>query len=135
MKFVNPSTAAIQRLLAESKTIAVVGLSDDPSRPSHDVSRSMQDFGYRILPINPALHSWRGVPAYADLGAAVATLGPGERIDIVNVFRRPARVGENPEDAACLQAKGRQRVKREGRPCCEVERQQEHVVAPKEREK
>jgi len=94
VKFVNPSAAAIQRLLAESKTIAVVGLSDDPSRPSHDVSRSMQDFGYRILPINPALRTWRGVPAYADLGAAFATLGPGERIDIVNVFRRPARVGE-----------------------------------------
>ena len=54
----------------------------------------MQDFGYRILPINPALQTWRGVPAYANLAAAAATLGPDERIDIVNVFRRPARVGE-----------------------------------------
>jgi predicted CoA-binding protein len=92
--FSNPPPAAIQRLLATSKIIAVVGLSDNPARPSHDVSQSMRGFGYRILPVNPALTSWEGQPAYPNLAAAAAALAPHERIDIVNVFRRPARVGD-----------------------------------------
>jgi uncharacterized protein len=92
--FSNPPPAAIQRLLATSKIIAVIGLSDNPARPSHDVSQSMRGFGYRILPVNPALTSWEGLPAYPNLTAAAAALAPGERIDIVNVFRRPALVGD-----------------------------------------
>ena len=53
--FSNPPPAAIQRLLATSKIIAVIGLSDNPARPSYDVSQSMRGFGYRILPVNPSL--------------------------------------------------------------------------------
>jgi predicted CoA-binding protein len=94
LKFANPPPAAIQRLLATSKIIAVIGLSDNPARPSHDVSQSMRGFGYRILPVNPALTAWQGLPAYPNLTAAAAALAPGERIDIVNVFRRPAPVGD-----------------------------------------
>jgi uncharacterized protein len=91
--FHNPPLADIRALLRASHTIAVVGISDNPARPSHRVTTSMRDFGYRILPVNPALSEWQGIPAHPTLASAAQALGPGERIDIVNVFRRPARVG------------------------------------------
>ena len=78
----------------------MVGLSDDPARPSHGVARKMVGYGYRILPLNPTLTQWEGRPAYPDLDAAVASLDAGERIDIVNVFRRPLQVGKIVDD--CL---------------------------------
>jgi predicted CoA-binding protein len=92
--FQNPPRDTIRQMLTRARTIAVVGLSDNPARPSHGVSRSMQEFGYRIVPVNPALSAWQGVTAYPSVTAAVEALGPGTPIDIVNVFRRPARVGE-----------------------------------------
>ena len=91
-RFQNPSPQAIRELLDRSHTLAVVGLSDDPSRPSFGVSRSMREMGYRILPVNPSLRDWQGSPAFPTIAAAAAALAPGERIDIVNVFRRPAQV-------------------------------------------
>jgi len=91
--FRNPSVAAIRELLRATQTIAVVGISDNPARPSFGVTTSMRGFGYRILPVNPALTQWQGIPAHPTLEAAVQTLRPHERIDIVNVFRRPAQVG------------------------------------------
>jgi uncharacterized protein len=99
--FRNPAMADIRELLRVSRTIAVIGISDNPGRPSFGVSESMRDFGYRILPVNPALSQWQGIPAYPTLAAAAQALGPDERIDIVNVFRRPARVGDVVEQ--CLQ--------------------------------
>ncbi len=98
--FRNPPRAEIVGLLERSHTIAVVGLSDDPARPSYGVSRSMRSFGYRIVPVNPSLEVWEGLPAYPSLDAAAAALGPHERIDIVNVFRRPAQVDHLVDD--CL---------------------------------
>ena len=100
MTFTNPPPAAIRALLRASKTIAVVGLSDNPARPSHEVSLSMRGYGYRIVPINPSLQSWEGVPAYPDLEAAMGALGPDEHVDIVNVFRRPAQLDKVVDD--CL---------------------------------
>jgi len=91
--FHNPPLVAIHNLLRGARTIAVIGLSDNPARPSYEVSRSMRDFGYHILPVNPTIDAWEGVPAYPTLDAAVAALGPDEKIDIVNVFRRPLQVG------------------------------------------
>ncbi len=99
--FRNPATADIRALLRTSRTIAVIGISDNPARPSFGVTESMRDFGYRILPVNPALTQWEGIPAYPTLAAAVQALGPDERIDIVNVFRRPAQVGDVVDQ--CLQ--------------------------------
>ena len=90
--FRNPAMADIRELLRASRTIAVVGISDNPVRPSFGVTKSMREFGYRILPVNPALTEWEGIAAYPTLEAAVQALGPGDRIDIVNVFRRPALV-------------------------------------------
>jgi predicted CoA-binding protein len=92
MPFTNPSREEIERLLATARTIAVVGLSDDPLRTSHGVSAAMQRWGYRILPVNPAIGAALGQPAHPSLAAAVAALPPGECIDLVNVFRRPAHV-------------------------------------------
>lgn len=90
--FQNPSVREIRDLLARSRTLAVVGLSDDPARPSFGVTQSMRQMGYRILPVNPTLQEWQGLPAFPTIAAAAAALGPDERIDIVNVFRRPAQV-------------------------------------------
>lgn len=73
---------AIADLLQRAKTIAVVGLSDNPLRPSHGVSAYMQGQGYRIIPVNPNIQSCLGEKAYASLSDVP------EKIDIVNIFRR-----------------------------------------------
>jgi len=90
--FVNPSPGEIAQLLRSARTIAVVGLSADPTRPSHGVARALQRFGYRIIPVNPALESVLGEPAVASLGQLPEVLGRDERVDIVDVFRRPEHV-------------------------------------------
>jgi predicted CoA-binding protein len=76
----------IGRLLGRVKTIAVVGLSDDPMRPSHGVSFYMQQQGYRIIPVNPTISEALGEQSYPDLASVP------EQIDLVNVFRRPEHV-------------------------------------------
>src|ERR1700690_1921055 len=80
------SSDPIADLLQRSKTIAVVGLSRNPMRPSHGVTAYMQSHGYRIIPINPQIEECLGEKAYAsllDLPTDVAA-----KIDIVNIFRR-----------------------------------------------
>jgi predicted CoA-binding protein len=81
-------TDPITELLKRAKNIAVVGLSDDPLRASHGVSAYMQDHGYRIIPVNPQIESCLGERAYGSL------LEVPEKIDIVNIFRRPEFVEE-----------------------------------------
>lgn len=75
-------------LLTKAKTIAVVGLSDDPSKPSHDVSLYLQSKGYRVVPINPKLSEVLGERSYPSLSEAAKH----EKIDLVDVFRRPEAV-------------------------------------------
>ncbi len=90
----NPSpTDEIGKLLKAAKTIAVVGLSDSPLRPSHGVSAYMQSNGYRIIPVNPAIKGALGEKAVASLSEIK------EKIDIVDVFRRSEFVPEVVEDA------------------------------------
>ena len=72
----------IRELLQRAKTIAVVGLSDNPLRPSHGVSAYMQSQGYRIIPVNPECEEVLGEKSYPSL------LEVPEKVDIVNVFRR-----------------------------------------------
>ena len=103
MSFANPPFEAIAALLRSARTIAVVGLSANPARPSHRVARAMQRLGYRIIPVNPALGSWEGVKAAGTLGAAYEALAPGERIDIVDVFRRPEHIAAIVDDCIRLQ--------------------------------
>ncbi|HEY6182491.1 MAG TPA: CoA-binding protein [Terriglobales bacterium] len=86
-------TDAITDLLKRSKTIAVVGLSNSPLRPSHGVSAYMQTHGYRIIPVNPQIKGSLGERARASL------LDVEEKIDIVNVFRRSEFVDEVVDQA------------------------------------
>ena len=88
----DPITALLQR----SKTIAVVGLSNSPLRPSHGVSAYMQTHGYRIIPVNPQVKEVLGEKAYPSL------LDVPEKIDIVNIFRRPEYVEEIVDQAIQL---------------------------------
>src|SRR6267154_1700871 len=83
-----PQTDLVTELLRKAKTIAVVGLSSNPMRPSHGVTAYMQSQGYRIIPVNPHIESCLGEKAYASL------LEVPEKIDIVNIFRRPDFVEE-----------------------------------------
>ncbi len=91
-----PQSDPITELLKNSKTIAVVGLSDNPMRPSHGVSAYMQSHGYRIIPVNPHIKNSLGEKAYASL------LNVPEKIDIVNVFRRSEFVEEAVDQAIQL---------------------------------
>ena len=88
----------IDRILRETKTIAVVGLSDKPDRDSFRVSKYMQGVGYTIVPINPEVQSVLGERAYPTLDAAAAE----HKIDLVNVFRKPTYVPEVVKDAMRL---------------------------------
>ncbi|HYM43479.1 MAG TPA: CoA-binding protein [Steroidobacteraceae bacterium] len=90
--FANPSADEIGQLLRAAHTIAVVGLSPDRTRPSHGVARALQRFGYRIIPVNPYAETVLGQPAVPTLGQLPEVLGPGEQVDIVDVFRRPQHV-------------------------------------------
>jgi uncharacterized protein len=87
---------SIAELLKRARTIAVVGLSDNPLRPSHGVSAYMQSHGYRIIPVNPQIKGCLGEKAYASL------LDVPEKIDIVNIFRRPEYVEEIVDEAIQL---------------------------------
>jgi uncharacterized protein len=86
----------IGRLLSAVKTIAVVGLSNDPMRPSHGVSSYMQQQGYRIIPVNPTISEALGERSYPDLASVP------EEIDLVNVFRRPDYVPAIVDEAIRL---------------------------------
>lgn len=91
-----PKSDAIRDLLSRARTIAVVGLSDSPLRPSHGVSAYMQAQGYKIIPVNPQIHEALGEKSYASL------LEVPEKIDIVNIFRRSEFVEEVVDQAIQL---------------------------------
>ena len=90
----------IREILENTKTIAVIGLSDKPGRARLGVSRFMQQQGYRIIPVNPLKRSVLGEQAYATLDDAYTALN-GE-IDLVNVFRAPEFVPEIVKDVMRL---------------------------------
>jgi hypothetical protein len=89
-------TDPITELLKRAKTIAVVGLSSDPMRVSYGVTAYMQSQGYRIIPVNPQIESCLGEKAYPSL------LDVPEKIDVVNIFRRPQFVEEIVDQAIQL---------------------------------
>src|SRR2546421_10938474 len=90
---------AITKILEESKTIAVVGLSSNPMRPSHGVTEYMKGAGYRIIPVNPNETEVLGEKSYARLEDVP------DKIDIVNVFRRAEEVPPVVESAIRVGAK------------------------------
>ena len=90
----------IAELLTRAKTIAVVGLSDSPMRPSYGVSAYMQDAGYKIIPVNPQIAEALGEKSYPSLLEIPHEIA--EKIDIVDVFRRPEYVDEIVDDVIQL---------------------------------
>ena len=93
------STETIRRILDECRTIAVVGLSSDPSRASNSVSGYMRRQGYRVIPVNPNETSVFGEKSYPDLSAVK------EQIDLVDVFRRSDEAGKAVDEAIAVGAK------------------------------
>lgn len=90
--FRNPDQAAIEKLLRTARTIAVVGLSADPSRPSFRVAQELQRYGYRIIPVNPAADTILGERAVPDLDYLADVMPAGAKPDVIEVFRRPEHV-------------------------------------------
>jgi uncharacterized protein len=89
----------IERLLRDSHTIAVVGLSPNPMRPSHGVARYLQRAGYRIIPVNPAVTEVLGERSYPCLRDVP------DAIDLVDIFRRSVYVGAIVDDAIAVGAR------------------------------
>lgn len=98
-EFVTPGGDPITEILNKSKTIAVVGLSSNPMRPSHEVSEYMQSAGYRIIPVNPKETEVLGENSYARLEDVP------EKVDVVNIFRRAEEVPPVVESAIRIGAK------------------------------
>jgi hypothetical protein len=87
--FDNPTKTEIEAFLKRIRSIAVLGLSEAPGKPSHHVAEELQKFGYRIVPVNPTAKEILGERAWPDLESALAGAGP---VDVVDVFRRPEHV-------------------------------------------
>jgi len=90
---------AIQRVLFDAKTIAIVGLSSNPLRPSNFVGFYLQRHGYRVIPVNPRETEVLGERSFASLREVPVA------VDIVDVFRAPAALPEVARDAVAIHAK------------------------------
>ncbi len=88
----------IEKVIKESQTIAVVGLSPNPQRPSYGVARYLQQQGYRIIPVNPTVAEVLGEKSYPDLSSIP------EHIDVVDIFRRSEDVPPIVEEAIKVKA-------------------------------
>ena len=91
--------AGLRRLLANSRTIAVVGMSANPDRPSNEVARYLRHAGYTVIPVNPAYPEILGEPCYPSLREVPVA------IDLVDVFRNPDDVLPIVDDAIAIGAK------------------------------
>jgi predicted CoA-binding protein len=100
----------MRRMLTESRTIAIVGASPRPDRPSHGVLRTLVAAGWLILPVNPMPEALRdgvaGLPCFPTLRAAAASLSFGEKVDLVDVFRRSEECEEVAREAVAIGARG-----------------------------
>jgi predicted CoA-binding protein len=101
LKAVVPGDRELRTLLGEARTIAVVGLSSRPGRPSLDIAAYLQERGYRIVPINPRETEVLGEPAYPSLLDVPDELA----IDVVDVFRRAEDTPDVARDAVMIGAK------------------------------
>jgi predicted CoA-binding protein len=88
-----------RKVLADCKTVAIVGLSDDPQRASHRIGKYLKENGYKIVPVNPNLSEVLGEKAYPDLASI-----PFE-VDLVDVFRRQADIDAVVEEALKINPK------------------------------
>lgn len=99
MTWENPANETVKNILETAKTIAVVGLSANPEKTSHQIAKIMQAQGYRIIPVNPTLDKVLGEKAYPSLPDIP------EKVDIVNVFRRPEYLPQLAKEAALTNCK------------------------------
>ena len=86
-------------ILRRFHRVAVVGISADPTRPSHEVASYLRDAGYEILPINPTLANWEGRPCFPDLHAAPPP------VELVDIFRRSELAGAAVDEAITVGAR------------------------------
>ena len=89
----------IRKILTTARTIAVVGLSNKPDRPSYEVAEYLKGVGYRIIPVNPTIKEALGEKAYASLRDI------REKVDVVQIFRRPEDVPAVVDEAIAIGAK------------------------------
>ncbi|WP_077596441.1 CoA-binding protein [Oceanobacillus kimchii] len=94
MTWQNPTNEKLSSILQAAKTIAVVGLSNNQDKTAYQISHRMQQLGYKIIPINPTVDEVLGEKAYPTLAEVP------EKIDIINVFRRPEHLPDVAKDAA-----------------------------------
>ena len=97
--FTDPAPGVLDAIFRNARTIAVVGLSDNPGRPSYGVAAYLQKKGYRIVPVNPAVPEVLGEKAYGNL------LTIPDSIDVVDVFRQSQHVPPIVEEAIAIGAK------------------------------
>ena len=96
--FDNPTKPEIEALLRRIRSIAILGLSETPGKPSHHVAEELQKFGYRIVPVNPTATEILGERAWPDLESALKSTS----VDVVDVFRRPEHVAAIVDDCIRL---------------------------------
>lgn len=94
--FENPTDDELRALLARVKTVAVVGLSPNAARPSHRIAKRLQEWGYRVIPVRPAVSEVLGERAYACLSDV-----PGP-VDLVDVFRSADEIGPIVDECIAL---------------------------------
>ena len=95
----NPSDQELRDLLTRTRTIAMIGASSNPEKPSHGIMQRLQEVGYRVIPINPRETEVLGERAFASLSDS------GEPIDVVDVFRRPEDTPAIADEAVKVGAK------------------------------
>jgi uncharacterized protein len=108
-KAMDQTSDVITKLLAESRVIAIVGLSPNPDRPSHEVAAYLQRHGYRIIPVNPVAAGTQilGEHCYATLTLAAAALAEQQlRIHLIDVFRKSELVEPIADEAIAIRADG-----------------------------
>jgi uncharacterized protein len=98
------SADPIADILKRCRTIAVVGLSSDPNRASNHVGEYIKAVGYRMIPVNPNEREVFGEKSYADLETAAAAIAP-QKIEIVDIFRRPENIPPVVDSAIAIGAK------------------------------
>ena len=99
MADISSNNVELKKLLESAKTIAVVGLSPDPSRPSYGVASYLQSQGYKIIPVRPGTEEVLGEKAYASLKEIP------EPVDIIDVFRSPEHMPQVVDEALAIHPK------------------------------